>query len=264
MIAFLQIIQVETRREWRRARAYLVEVLADQALFTLGFLLLSGLLRVVAGEAYDSGARLASLVGFLTWRVADGCLLHLTQSLTEDAQWGTLEQLWLTTVSPHVILLARVLTIFLYFTGRALLIAAVVLPVLRLRPVFAPGVLLIFMLAEIGAVGVAFLIAGLHLVYKNVASITLAFSTALLFLSGGLAPLDNAPILYGLSRVLPLTIGMNLLRQMLVEGVSLAALLGQGEFYWLLVNTAAYALIGWLVLEWGQRAARQRGSLAHY
>jgi hypothetical protein len=33
--------------------------------------------------------------GFLTWQVAGGCMIRTACSFSEDAQWGTLEQVWL-------------------------------------------------------------------------------------------------------------------------------------------------------------------------
>jgi ABC-type polysaccharide/polyol phosphate export permease len=115
-----------------------------------------------------------------------------------------------------------------------------------------------------GAFGVAYIISGLHLVYKNVSSITLALSTALLFLTGAVTPLDNAPPLYNLMRVLPLTTGIELMRKILIGDMTIAAVLRQPDLYWLLINSAAYGLAGWGVLQWGQKTARRQGSLAHY
>jgi hypothetical protein len=108
------------------------------------------------------------------------------------------------------------------------------------------------------------MIAGLHLAYKNVAALTLAVSTALLFLTGALAPLEGAPVLTAVSRALPLTLGIELSRQMAAGEATWTQLWRQPDFYWLLVNTAIYGLLGWLVMGWGQRQARRDGSLAHY
>ncbi|MCP5096799.1 MAG: ABC transporter permease [Chloroflexi bacterium] len=264
IINLLRVAVAETRREFLRARTYWLEVVADQVLFTLGFLFLSGLFQLVAAGNYRADAQLASLVGFFIWRVADGCILRTADSISDDAQSGTLEQVWLSGISPHLILLARSLAILLYHTLRGLLLAVVLILILRLSPVFSPGVLLIFVLTQAGAFGVAFIIAGLHLIYKNVSSLTVAISTALLFLTGALAPLDNVSQLDILSRLLPLTIGIKLTRQLIVEGVSLATLWQQPDFYWLIVNTTFYAVVGWLVMGWGQRLAQRDGSLAHY
>jgi ABC-2 type transport system permease protein len=268
----LNIVVAEVRRELLRARAYWLEVIADQVLFTLGFLLLSGLFYLVAEGEYGDRARLASLVGFVIWRVADGCILRTVDSLSDDAQAGTLEQIWLSGVSPQLVLLARSAAILLYHSMRGLLLAVVIMLLLQIAPAFPSGAaagtiaagFLVFLLTQVGAFGAAFMIAGLHLAYKNVAALTLAVSTALLFLTGAMAPLEGAPIFMALSRALPLTLGIELSRQLTAGEVAWSRLAQQPDFYWLLVNTAIYALLGWLVMGWGQRLARRDGSLAHY
>jgi len=196
--------------------------------------------------------------------VADGCILRITGSITEDAKTGTLEQVYLSPFSPSLTVLARSLAVLLYHSLRGLLLAAILMLLLRIPPVYSPGLALVFAITQIGAIGVAYAIAGFHLVTKNVSAITLAVSSALLFLTGAVTPLHNAPWLYALSRALPLTIGIELLREMLAGNMSLLTLLGQANLYWLLLNSAFYGLVGWAVLGWGQRTARQRGSLAHY
>src|SRR5690606_35232906 len=95
----LRLVGIELWREIRLARSYLVDSVADQVLYTLGFLLLSGIFQLVAQGDYRASAQLDLLVGYLTWRVADSTLLSLSRLATTDAQWGTSEQLWLISLS---------------------------------------------------------------------------------------------------------------------------------------------------------------------
>lgn len=272
MINVIRIVIAEVRRELLRARAYWLEVVADQVLFTFGFLLLSGLFYLVTEGKYSNLTRLASLVGFVIWRVADGCILRTVDGLSDDAQAGTLEQIWLSGVSPQLVMMARSTAILLYHGMRGVLMAVVIMILLQITPTFPPDMavgaiaagLLVFLLTQIGAFGLAYMIAGLHLAYKNVAALTLAVSTALLFLSGALAPVEGAPVLISLSRVLPLTLGIALLRQLATGEILWSQLGQQPDFYWLLVHTTVYGLLGWQVMMWGQRLARRDGSLAHY
>ncbi|MCB0014187.1 MAG: ABC transporter permease [Anaerolineales bacterium] len=261
---FTRLLAAEMRRELKRAQAYWVDVLADQLLFTLVFLFLSGIIHLLTEGDYAAGTLLAALIGFVTWRIADGCILRITDSLAEDAKTGTLEQIYLSSPQPALILFARSLAILVYHSFRGLLLAIILLLVLQIPGKFSWMTIFIFGLTQIGAIGVAYGIAGLHLVYKNVTSITLALSTVLLFLTGAVTPLDNAPLLFRLTQLLPLTTGIGLLRQALIDDVSLATMLRQTELYWLLLNSSMYGLIGWAIFRWGQNAARKHGSLAHY
>src|SRR5690606_17576304 len=135
----------------------LVDSVADQVLYTLGFLLLSGIFQLVAQGDYRASAQLDLLVGYLTWRVADSTLLSLSRLATTDAQWGTSEQLWLISLSPHLFLLGRTLAIFVYQTCRVLLIAIVVILLLRLLPIVTPASILVFLLAQSAIFGVGFM-----------------------------------------------------------------------------------------------------------
>jgi len=87
MMAMLQLLYAETRREVYRIRTYFLDFFFAQLLFVLGFLLLSGLFQLISDGAFTGTARLVSLVGFFTWQVADGCMVRTAQSFSEDAQW---------------------------------------------------------------------------------------------------------------------------------------------------------------------------------
>ena len=164
----------------------------------------------------------------------------------------------------HLFLLGRTLAIFVYQTCRVLLIAIVVILLLRLLPIVTPASILVFLLAQSAIFGVGFMLVGLQLLYKNVSAITLGLSTALLFLTGALAPLDQSSLLYTLARFLPLTTGISLLRESVVEGASLSTIVMRPAFLWLVAVAAAYGLIGLAILDRMQRAARQQGLLSHY
>jgi ABC-2 type transport system permease protein len=184
--------------------------------------------------------------------------------MTEDVQWGTMEQWLLTSHTPQSLLLSRMLANFLFQIGRALLIGGVAVLLLDLTPFLAPDTVLVFLLTQVAIVGLGFVLAGLHLVYKNVNAITLALSTALLFLTGALAPLDTESLLYTFSHLLPLTAGIHLLRLMVIDGLTLSMVVMNPEFFWMLSVVTVYVIAGILVLSWAHNAARRQGSLAHY
>lgn len=259
-----RLLQAETRREVLRTRAYLLDYAANFVLFTLGFVLLTGLFELATEGSYSTEAVLASAVGYLTWRVADGCLLRIAGGLAEDASWGTLEQLFLSAISPHVILAARSLVIFCSLVIQTSLVAAVIFLLFGAWPMLSLAAMIVFVLTLLGVFGLGYALAGLHLIFKNVASLTVAVSTALLFVTGALVPLDNVAWLDAVTHVLPLTAGVRLLRDLTVYGMPVADLWSNPDLYWLLGTTVVWLAIGWTLLTWGYRSARQQGSLAHY
>lgn len=246
-------------------RSYAVELIVDQLFFILGFFMLTGLFELTTDGNYDNVAALSSMIGWLTWRVSGGCMRDTTETIAEDTQWGVLEQIWISGQHPGTILAARCTNILLYYTLRVLIMAAVIMPVLGLSIplVKLPGLSVIYLITVIGAFGLAFALAGLHLVFKNVNTLTYALATILLFLSGAIGSLESVPWLYTLSRSLPLSIGMALMRD-IVQGTSFTTIIISSSFAGLMLNTLVYLCLGLLVLFWAQSVATRNGSLAHY
>lgn len=264
MFSFAISLRAELRRQSTLTRTYLVNLVADQALFILIFFLLSGLSDLVTRGNFDQAARLAFLVGYLTWRVGAGAMEDMVESLADDAEWGTLEQVWLAGRSPTLVILARSLNLVLYYSLRVALMGGIILLLLR-APVFWPlGVLLIYGLTLLGMVGVGLILSGLHLVYKNVQFLGNAVGFTLFFVTGALTSLERSPGLYLLSRWLPLATGIDILRAMIVSGASLLSTITSTAFVSLLLNSSAYLIIGLLVWAWARRRAASDGSLAHY
>jgi ABC-type polysaccharide/polyol phosphate export permease len=107
-------------------------------------------------------------------------------------------------------------------------------------------------------------LSGLHLAFKNVNAITQPLATVLLFLTGAVVPLTGLPVLYLVSRFLPLSIGVELLRDLLVENVAFTSILVSWSFVALLINSGLYLGAGLLTLHWARQKALDDGSLAHY
>jgi len=258
------VLRAECRREFLHIQAYFLDFLADQVLFVAGFLLLTGLFQLVSQGEFTATKRLVSLTGFLTWRVADGILLHSVNGMARDARWGTLEQIWLSPVHPSLVLAVRIMAALLIYTLRAALIAAIVAPLLGIVLPVNLSLAVVFLLTQAGVAGVALGLLGLHLTYKQVASVGLALSTALLFVTGALFPLEGIPWLTGFAQILPLGLGIQLLQEIAPAPVSLVELVTFPAFHWLSVHTVVSCLIGVLLLRRGEHMARQRGQLAHY
>jgi ABC-2 type transport system permease protein len=210
---------------------------------------------------------MASLIGYLVWRVAAGLMAELSDSVADDAQWGTLEQVWLSGL-PAAILFARSGVLILYYTVRSLIMGAIILLVLRIPLTFTladmPGAVLIYLLTLVSPFGLALVLSGLHLAFKNVNAITQPLATVLLFLTGAVVPLTGLPVLYLVSRFLPLSIGVELLRDLLVENVAFTSILVSWSFVALLINSGLYLGAGLLTLHWARQKALDDGSLAHY
>ena len=89
--------------------------------------------------------------------------------------------------------------------------------------------------------------------------------TALLYFSGVMLPLEAlTPELAAVARVLPATQGIAVLRELIFAQRSLGELWADGAIPWLIVHSALYFALGWLVYKWCESIAKRQGSLGPY
>lgn len=55
-----------------------------------------------------------------------------------------------------------------------------------------------------------------------------------------------------------------MIRRVVLGGQSLATVWQDGSLVWLLVHSAIYFIIGWVVFAWCERMAKEQGSLGQY
>lgn len=242
----LMVLGAELRRAFRLARSYWLEYVSDFALYAAGFLLLMAVFRA-ASDDFGPRGYLATLIGFVTWKVCA----------------GTLEQMFLGGLRPGLAFLGRSAGIFFNHAARGLVLAtalAAFLGILRPIPLFA---IVVFVLTAAGPCGLGFALAGLALVYKRLDGLVHLVWQMLVFFTGALAPMTH-PVLAGVARALPLGWGITCLRALVVEGATAASLWRSGDLLGLLLNTACYVALGAALFAWGERRARTLGVLGHY
>jgi ABC-2 type transport system permease protein len=213
--------------------------------------------RTVAGP--DLGGSLgAVLVGFFVWTLAFVAYARLAWNVTREAQWGTLERLFM---SPHGF--GRVMWIktgvnlcftFLWAFATLLVMMLISGTWLRIEPV---TVLTLGLLTLASIVGIGFLFAGLALLYKRIENVFQLVNFGFLGLIA--APVETYPLL----KLLPLTHGSYLLRRAMDDGEPLWALPGT-DLALLVVTSTVYLLAGYYCFDRCQRRARRLGLLGQY
>ncbi|WP_372479593.1 ABC transporter permease [Halomicrobium sp. HM KBTZ05] len=198
------------------------------------------------------------VVGYLLFTMAVSAYADLTHDLTDEAQWGTLEQLSMspfgftavvtmktvvnllgTFVTGVVLLLVMMVTTETWFSIAPL--SAVVLGVLTLIPV----------------VGLGFVFGGAALVYKQIEKV---FPLIQLSFAGLIAlPVQE----YALLKLLPLSLGSDLLQRTTTAGLHVWEL-PAFDLGLLVGQSGVYLAIGLLVFRVGTAKARKRGVLGHY
>lgn len=205
------------------------------------------------GETFDG-----LIVGWFLWTMSLTAYFSLAQTVTQESQWGTLEQLYMSPFGFGTVMGASVvglllesllwgggiLAVMLATTGRALAVDVVtVVPV--------------SLFALLSVVGIGFVFAGGALVYKRIENVSQLMQFVLIGLIA--APVaDLAPLRY-----LPLVQGSAMLQRAMGDGtrlwqfppVDLLVLVGTG---------VVYCLLGYGVFRVAARRARREGLMGQY
>ncbi|WP_247003373.1 ABC transporter permease [Halosolutus gelatinilyticus] len=213
--------------------------------------------RELGGAAFDDSLG-GLIVGFFLFTITVTAYSALAWNVTREAQWGTLEQLFL---SPHgfgtVFVVKTIVNLIESFCWGFAMLAAMMLISGRFLTVDVATVVPIATLAVLSVVGVGFLFAGLALVYKRLDSVfpLVQFS----FVGLIAAPTIDEPAL----AALPLVAGSNLLVRAMTEGTRLWEF-PLADLALLVAVGVGYAALGYAAFYVAQRRARKLGVLGHY
>lgn len=232
----------------------LAGVLANYIMFA--FLFFGG--QVAAPTLIDD--HLAGLiVGFFVWTMAWGTFQATANTITREAQWGTLEQMYMTPFGLLNVVVARLfvqITVSLV-SGSLILISMMVTTQtwLSISPLTVVPLAFVTM-ASATAVGFAF--GGLALIYKRISSVFLIVQFLLL---GAI----NAPDELLGSDLLPLAYGTDLL----VRAMDASQPVALWEFepfalFKLGAVTLGYVVFGVLAFRYAVGVAKRRGVMGHY
>lgn len=222
--------------------------------------------RSIAGVVNTPSAEFArsatgSIAGYLLWFFALFAIDSMSQNIGEEAQTGTLEQLYLARWSFSLMLFLRFLSSIV--TSLAMLIPLLLL--LSLTTGVIPELHLgktlpVIGLTILGLCGFGYLLGAITLLFKRVGNTITLVQFGLLFLCFPPVERLSGPLKI-MALTLPLTQGAKLLRWILLgHGSPLTA----WDFLPLILNSVAYLLVGIAVFHWAEERARDKGLLGHY
>ncbi|MFC6836184.1 ABC transporter permease [Halomarina ordinaria] len=219
-------------------------------------------LVVFGGRTLAPGAVEDSLsgivVGFFLLLMASVAYADLSWELIREAQWGTLEQLYMSPLGfGRVVAVKTAVNLLVSFAYGVVLLAAMLVTT-DARVTVAPiAVLVLGALTLCSAVGVGFALGGLALVFKRIESVFQLVQFGFVALIA--LPVESVP----LAKLLPLAVGSHLLRQTMSEGTALWALPAV-DLALLGLTAVGYAGAGYYVFRLGARRARRSGRLGQY
>jgi len=259
-----QYIAELRRRLWLLKR-YALGSVADLLTFYLIFVGIYFSIRSVVGSISPEEARsLASsqVAGFLAFYFSSMVLSSISNQLRQEADQGTLEQLFIASRSFIGIIIARLAATFTVDLVRAvplfLLLSITANGLIRATPLF----FFVFLLLLVGVYGFAILLGGLTLLFKRTGQLPFLFQ--ILFLGFGFASLTELPAgVNTIVSMLPFARGVTLLKGIASREIMDVAVLSH-DLIVLLINTIAYALVGSGFFLFAERLAKRKGLLGRY
>ena len=178
---------------------------------------------------------------------------------------GTLESLLVTPTSIATILFSSCLYNFAFTSTRILLYLLVGIFIFHLQLQLAsiPAFLLVLLLTVISFAGIGLLSAAFIIVFKQGSPITWIMGTTAGLFGGILYPVSVLPLwLKPVSSILPITHSLEAMRQILINGASLSAVIDQVLI--LFIFSSLLMPVGLYSFLYGLSIAKKEGSLAHY
>ena len=233
-------------------------------LIMLGFIFIA--IGFFMGDGRLEPERLAtSLVGYLIWFYAVIMLNSMGNGLAEEAQSGTLEQVYMSPTPAAVIFVGRIIATLVVSTVMVSIVGTGLLLLLRITIPVAWQGLPVFAITMLGLLGMGYAVAGATIVFKRAANLTNMLTNVMLFINGAFLPVDRLPgWLEVASKALPTTQGIIVTRRVLFGGEGLAATWADGSIQLLAAHSAVLLVGGWLVFRYAQSVAMRRGLLGQY
>jgi len=227
--------------------------------------LVATFIGIIFFKALEPAKLASTLLGCMVWYYATRAISSMSHDLQQEAHTGTLEQMYMSPASVEFILLGRVLASFFVTTLKILVIYGILALWLDIHvPVRLAGIVP-FALTMIGLFGFGYIIGGATLLFKHIGALSSLTKTLLLFLNGSVLSNESMPKwLFVISKTLPTTEGISVLRKVTLHDQSLALAWADGSLIHLILNSAAYFLVGIVVFKWCERKVKEKGTLGQY
>lgn len=258
---YLALFKAQLKMRYIYLKRYYFDTLSMIITMFLVFLIIFyGAMALLGGVTpTDSGDTLEGIVvGFMVWTFALVAYANLSWGMIEEAQQGTLEQLYMSPLGFGWVNIFRVAANFIV---NALMVIVVLLLMMATTGKWlnldVPSLIPLILLTVAGAYGIGFFMGGLALVFKRVQSALQVLQFVLVIFIA--APLGWLPFM----KFLPLSLGTRLIGMVMIEERSLLQL-PPGDVLFLIGNSAFYFGLGFLIFKLFENVARDRGLLGHY
>jgi ABC-2 type transport system permease protein len=205
------------------------------------------------------------VLGFIITFYAMNAIGNMSWNLMEEAQTGTLEQLYMSPAPSQMMVLGRSLAGLVSTTVQVLVTTAIIFVLFQLRLPLTWQIIPVLLITIVGLLGFGYVVGGLTLVFKHVGPLANIMQNALLITNGTFLPVSLMPAWLATTVMFfPSTLGIVLLRRVVLQGDSLGLLWADGSLPWLVIHSVIAFAIGWMIYAVCENIARKQGSLGQY
>ncbi len=250
----------EFKRTWVQTLRYPTEVVGGIVILTTVFYGIFLSTQYIAGPASTFGDRLdAVVVGYVIWTLVLYIVNDIANNLQQEAQTGTLEQVFLSPFGAPKVFLARAIASLTLRLLLILIVLAIIIAITGSQLAFPALLLLPLSTLLLSAYGLAFFIGSFALVFKKVQQLLGLFQFVLLFLLAAPTEDWSGPARW-VAHLLPILPSTGLLRDLMAREQPL----DWGIWAIALANGIVYFTLGTLVFRWAEKQAKRQGTLGGY
>lgn len=210
------------------------------------------------------------LVGLMIWYYGVHAIDLIAIIIEEEAQEGTLDQIFITRTNFVTVLFNRIIAQLIFDTVKGIFVFFLCIITFKIPLDFIKSInwlwtLSIFFFTLIGLYGIGYMVAGLSILYKKTTAIAGTCSNLLLFFTGIIIDLDKLPSIFmNISKALPLYWGMQSLNSLIENDFKILKVIGSSTFIYLVVSCSFWILLGLITFNLCQKKAKVQGSLNRY
>lgn len=229
------------------------------------FMVLLGIM-FFAGQGEITDEQVAStLLGFIITFYAMETLSNMSWALMNEAQSGTLEQMYMSPAPSQLIVLGRSFASIISATIQLIIMLIVLIPLFGVRFNFTLDAIVILIITQIGLLGFGYVMGGLTLIFKQIGPLANIMQNIVLITNGTFLPVTMMPTWMAFTvKLIPSTLGIIALRHIVLDGMTLSDLINDGTLLILTGHSVATFVIGWFGFSLCERIARRQGSLGQY
>lgn len=229
------------------------------------FFILIGIMFFVGQGSITQEQVASTVIGFIITFYAMETVSNMSWALMNEAQTGTLEQMYMSPVPTQLIILGRSFASLVSATVQMIIVVIITMLLFQVSLPLTLDIIPILLITIVGLLGFGYFVGGLTLIFKQIGPIANILQNFLLIGNGTFLPVSMMPgWLSVISLAFPSTYGIVLMRRIMLDGETLMMLANDGSLMWLGAQSVFYFFLGWGIYQFCENIARKQGSLGQY